>query len=61
MELLAWIGKLMKIKLLYHKKQEQLKGSLSEDDELLLLHEVKLLKDKIREIESVLGTAYRFN
>lgn len=52
--------KLLKIKLLINSKQEQLKNSLSEEDELILLHEIKTLKDKIKEIESVLGTAYRW-
>jgi DNA primase len=53
--------KLLKIKLLINSKQEQLKDSLPEEDELILLHEIKTLKDKIKEIESVLGTAYRWN
>jgi hypothetical protein len=52
--------KLIKIKSFYNAKQEQLKSVSSEDDELLLLHEIKSLKDKIKEIESVLGTAYRW-
>lgn len=52
--------KLKKINALHTKKQEQLKSNLSEEDELILLYEVKLLKDKIREIETVLGTAYRW-
>jgi DNA primase len=53
--------KLVKIKLLHLAKQEQLKTASTEDDEMILLHEIKTLKDKINEIEAVLGTAYRWD
>ncbi len=53
--------KLLKIKLLIDSKQEQLKNGLTEEDESILLHEITTLKDKRKEIESVLGTAYRWN
>ena len=51
--------KLIKIRYLHDSKQEQLKHITSEEDEMLLLYEIKSLKDKIVEIEKVLGTAYR--
>ena len=54
------ILKLAKIRVLYDSKQEQLKNDVSDDDEMIILHEIKFLKEKIKEIEKVLGTAYRW-
>ena len=52
--------KRIKIRALRDIKQEQLKSDVSEDDKMILLHEVTVLNDKIKEIEKVLGTAYRW-
>ncbi len=52
--------KLVKIRSFKDKKQEELKQVLQEEDELFLLHEIRELNAKIIEMESVLGTAYRW-
>ena len=51
--------RLEKIKRLKNEKLECLRTITDEDTEILLLNEIKLLTDKIVEIESVLGTAFR--
>jgi DNA primase len=51
--------KLNKIRRLRNQKLEELKQELSEEDELILLHELRELNAWIKEMESVLGTTYR--
>ncbi|MDR0603138.1 MAG: DNA primase [Bacteroidales bacterium] len=51
--------KLIILKRIRKKKQEELKQPLSEDDELILLYEIKQLDEKIAEIEKVLGVVCR--
>jgi hypothetical protein len=51
--------KLIKIKSIRNKKQEELKQILQEDDELICLFELQQLNKKIAEIENVLGVVYR--
>jgi DNA primase len=52
--------KLVKIRKLKTKKMEELQAA-SPDDEMIVLYELQQLSAKIKEIENVLGTTYRWN
>ena len=51
--------KLLKIRILRDEKLESLKQTPQEDDQDIYLYEIRELNTKIKEMESVLGTAYR--
>ena len=53
--------KLLKIKKLRDEKQEKLKQLIQEEDQDICLYEIQELNTKIKEMENVLGVAYRFN
>ena len=52
--------KLLKIRILRDEKLESLKQTPQEDDQDIYLYEIRELNTKIKEMESVLGVAYRW-